>query len=56
MVDHSFLSEFGKALHLYLDFSLLVCVAIVCLRGRTMVRETRAAVRTDVPSGYGSRR
>jgi hypothetical protein len=32
MIDHRYLSEMSKALHIFLEFSILVCGALICAR------------------------
>jgi hypothetical protein len=43
MIDHRYLSEMSKALHLYLDWSFLVCAVLTLVRAAAVAQQAAPA-------------
>lgn len=52
MIDHRYLSEMSKALHLYLDWSFLVCTGLTLVRAAAIAQQTAPATAKAPTSAY----
>jgi hypothetical protein len=56
MVDHQYLSELNRALHLYLDLSFLICFTLTAIRAAGVTQAIPAASRPEVRREAARRR